>query len=99
MALVASGYRLPHATNTQERASERNSQLESVFLPESFCALTKTLPFRLSLDFDSEPERPKLNIDFHFLDLVDNFLLEGKKGSGGHQTLETFTFLIPSKGL
>lgn len=52
---------------------------KSVFLPESFCALTKTLPFRLSLDFDSEPERPKLNIDFHFLDLVDNFLLEGKR--------------------
>lgn len=64
---------------TQEKASEQTIQLKSVFLPESFCALTKTLPFRLSLDFDSEPERPKLNIDFHFLDLVDNFLLEGKK--------------------
>jgi len=57
----------------------RNTSLKSVFLPESFCALTKTLPFRLSLDFDSEPERPRLNIDFHFLDLVDNFLLEEKR--------------------
>lgn len=84
---------------THKREPQRETVSWKVFLPESFCALTKTLPFRLSLDFDSEPERPKLNIDFHFLDLVDNFLLEGKKGSGGHQTLETFTFLTPSKGL
>lgn len=42
MALVASGYRLPHATNTQERASERNSQVESVLTRELLCPYKDT---------------------------------------------------------
>lgn len=101
MALVSCGYRFPLAISAKREAVERKSELKTVFLPDNFCALTKTLPFLLSLDFDSEPERPKLNIDFHFLDLVDNFLLEKEKkmGSGNYLTSETFIFLASHKSL
>lgn len=50
--------------------------------PDSFCPRTNTLPFRLSFDLDSDPDRPRLNMDFHFLDLVDNFLLDKKSDKG-----------------
>lgn len=99
MALVSCGYRFPLAISAKGEAVERKSELNIVFLPDNFCALTKTLPFRLSLDFDSEPERPKLNIDFHFLDLVDNFLLEKEKRkktcSGNYLTSDFYLFSIP----
>lgn len=47
-------------------------------LPETFCPRTNTLPLRLSLVLASDPDRPRLKIDFHFLDFVDNFLLKDK---------------------
>jgi len=45
------------------------------FSTESLCPLTNTLPFLLSFDLESDPERPRLNIDFHFFDLLESFLL------------------------
>lgn len=47
-------------------------------LPEIFCPRTNTLPLRLSLVLASDPDRPRLKIDFHFLGFVDNFLLKDK---------------------
>lgn len=51
----------------------------SSFLPEEFWPLIKTLPLRLSFPLESMTDRPRLKMDFHFLDFPENFLLCCKK--------------------
>lgn len=82
-------------TTHRLRPRPREGQINLRVIP---CARMKTLPLRLSFPFDST-DRPRLKIDFHFLDFPENFLLTNKRQLEKPTIFEVLSAVLKSQDL